>query len=115
VVKDMEPEILKELLRFLYCGHVNNMTDNCADLFSVAEKYDLRVLKNQCELALLQNTSKENALEMYMLAETYNGAVLMEKAVQMLKKYKSEVVPDSETFQEFTRRYPELMFQLYKI
>lgn len=86
VVNDMEPAILKEVLRFLYCGQIHNMAENCEQLFSVAEKYDLKVLKNQCELVLMQSTTKENALEMYILAETYHGAVLMERAVQMLKK-----------------------------
>lgn len=85
VIDDMTPNVLKELLRFLYCGQVQNMKDMCLDLFKVAEKYDIQMLKNQCELALIQNIDYQNAMSMYMIGDMYNGEVLKEKAVQTLK------------------------------
>jgi len=114
VIEDITPQILKEMLRFLYCGRLSNIKDICDELFIAADKYDLEVLKDQCELVLLKNITPDNALDMYVLADTYNGDALKEEAVRVLRNHKTKVVRDSETFQEFTHRYPELMFELYK-
>jgi speckle-type POZ protein len=85
-IEDLEPDVLKELLRFLYCGHSNNINELCSELFIAAEKYQLDVLKTQCEIILWRNITSENALAMYMLADTHNGSLLKEKAVKMMKK-----------------------------
>jgi len=115
VIEDMSAEVLKEVIRFLYCGKVENMANLSPELYAAADKYQLEILKSKCELHLVQNISITNALDMFVLGDTYGGKVLKEKAEELIKKRKREVIADAQTLKDFTQRFPELIFDLYQL
>ena len=44
-VKDVEPEVMAELLRFIYTGKVTTIDSMAAELLAAADKYALERLK----------------------------------------------------------------------
>lgn len=86
VLADMSPEVVVEMLRFLYCGSYQGDSDICKELFIVAEKYNIETLKSRSESSLLGYITPENALDMYFLGETYSGKVLMDVAIEEIRK-----------------------------
>ena len=67
-VKDMDPEVMAEMLRFLYTGKAANLENMAADLLAAADKYALDRLKVMCEEALCNNLTVENVSEVLILA-----------------------------------------------
>jgi len=85
VIEDMDPPILKEFLRFLYGGGVDNLTSYSLELFIAANKYDILPLKKICETLLCMHVTPSNAMHMYALGDTHGGTVLKETALNILK------------------------------
>lgn len=69
-VSDEDESLFRELLRFIYCGHVENIEDNVGDLFILSDKYDIPELQTLCEIHLLKHLSVENAMEMFDLSQS---------------------------------------------
>ena len=81
VIEDMEPEVLEELLQFMYSGQVSaKVGDICVELFQAADKYDIEPLKVICELEMTKKVTPENALEMFMAAEVHDAKLLKDRA-----------------------------------
>lgn len=86
VIEDIEPEVLEELLRFIYSSQVSPSIDTiCVELFQAADKYDIEALKVICEQEMTSKVDAENALEMYMTAEVHDAKLLKEKAFDVIR------------------------------
>ncbi|XP_046647762.1 speckle-type POZ protein-like [Daphnia pulicaria] len=70
-IEDTEPEIFKELLRFIYTGCLTaeTMEKMAVGLLAVADKYLLTELKAACERHLIRFMSIQNCLELLLLEE----------------------------------------------
>lgn len=85
-IEDMEPEVLEELLRFIYCSTVSSdVGDHCLELFEAADRFNIEPLKILCESELVNKVVPENALEMYMTAELHGATLLKEKAFDVIR------------------------------
>ena len=62
-VKDIAPDIIEEMLRFIYSGEVWNLKEVAANLLVAAEKYQVTDLKNLCEESLCVNITLDNVLD----------------------------------------------------
>ncbi|XP_058801018.1 protein roadkill-like [Phymastichus coffea] len=80
-VKDVRYEAMREMLRFIYTGKVNDLDKMPVELLKAAEKYALPGLKAIVEKTLAQKIKFENALEYLNLAKTYNASVLNARAM----------------------------------
>ena len=47
-VKDVEPDVMAELLRFIYTGKTTKLDELVGDLLAAAEKYQVEQLKKVC-------------------------------------------------------------------
>lgn len=104
-VPDVEPDVLEEMLRFIYTGRsildpkltTNNLANNCRDpkeqerdqqlaidLLQAANKYQLDRLKLMCEEALYKTLSAESVAEILSLSDIYNAAQLKSQAVEYI-------------------------------
>ena len=73
-VKDVEPEVMAELLRFIYTGKTAaNLESMAADLLAAADKYALERLKVMCEEALCNGLTVENVSEILILADLHSA------------------------------------------
>ena len=96
-VKDVEPEVMAELLRFIYTGKTAANLDNmAADLLAAADKYALERLKVRlnhqilisivvtdyfpaqvmCEEALCNGLTVENVCDVLILADLHSAEQL---------------------------------------
>jgi BTB/POZ domain/BTB And C-terminal Kelch len=72
VIDDINSRALKEFLRFLYCGRVNDIEPIAVELMYAAEKYDIKDLKPLCTESLTKNISVKNAIETFVLADLHH-------------------------------------------
>ena len=95
-VPDIEPNVFKELLRYMYKGEVplNRMDEVAIGLLAAADKYLLENLKKICEDHLINQMSPENCIKLLSLNENDPAYYLREKAVEYIyrtgKKQKME-------------------------
>ena len=102
-VKDVEPDVMAELLRFIYTGKTAANLDNmAADLLAAADKYALERLKvsrnythsNElsfhcflhqvmCEEALCNGLTVENVCEVLILADLHSAEQLKAQVTQL--------------------------------
>ena len=70
IVKDVDPEVLKQMLEFMYTDEVGPkiLGEIAEELYRAADKYGMEKLLRFCEDYLLDNITASNALVMYDLA-----------------------------------------------
>lgn len=83
-ITDMDPEVLREMLRFIYTGKAPNLEKMADDLLSAADKYDLERLKVMCEEALCSNLSVETAADVLILADMHSAGQLKAHAIDYI-------------------------------
>jgi speckle-type POZ protein len=72
-VDDLDSTTMRELLRFIYCGEVQDLKENVKDLIYAAEKYEVNQLKEICIEELAANVSEENVIETLIIADQVSG------------------------------------------
>lgn len=83
-VNDMEPEVFKEMVCFIYTRKATKPHRMLHDLLAAADKYHLEHLKVMCEEALSSNLSTENAVEILILADLHSVHQLKTQALDFI-------------------------------
>lgn len=103
---DIQPDVFKEMLSYLYTTKVPKMHKLAFELLMAADKvcnvsssskitlltfllfhqYDLQELKTMCEKELAKNLNAETMQTYYELANTHNGPELKQKALEYMAK-----------------------------
>lgn len=83
-ITDVDADVLKEMLRFIYTGKSNNLEKMADDLLAAADKYALERLKVMCEEALCSGLSVENAAEVLILADLHSADQLKAQAIDFI-------------------------------
>jgi speckle-type POZ protein len=93
-IEDTEPEVFKELLRFIYTGRVSTATMEtmAANLFIAADKYLLDELKTECENHLLHHLSPDNCVVLLLTGDLTNPAEPLKEAAKFLRRFPNEVM-----------------------
>ena len=90
-VSDINPEVFKELLTYMYTGKAPNIQTLASSLLNVAEKYQLGRLKAVCERQMSYGLQVDNAAETLVLAHTYGADQLKKNALKFIIKHRNEV------------------------
>ena len=104
-VEDTEPVIIKQLLKYLYIGKLDQDFTDYKKMIILANKYGLRELVDFTSLKLLENLSQDNVVELGIFGEVHNSDVLLNGSANFFLKTK--LIPDILK-QEMTK-YPKLM------
>ncbi|XP_008203284.1 speckle-type POZ protein-like [Nasonia vitripennis] len=83
-IPDIEPEVIKELLRFIYTDKVENIEVLGLEIFIAADQYALEDLKFECENALCSSIDTENAGVLLKYADIYGSHRLKSEARKFL-------------------------------
>jgi hypothetical protein len=86
VIADFEPPAMRELLLFMYtdaCSSINVLSENAADLFAAASKYQVSTLFAFIEAYLTMEVSTTNCLALLQLADTYDAPKLWTKTLEV--------------------------------
>ncbi|XP_046917093.1 BTB/POZ and MATH domain-containing protein rdx isoform X1 [Dermatophagoides farinae] len=118
-ITDMEPEVLREMLRFIYTGKAPALDKLDADLLAAADKYDLERLKVMCEESLCSNLSVETAADVLVLADMHSASQLKANAIEFINTFannNSHATDIMETtgWKNMIQRQPHLIAETFK-
>ena len=93
-IEDIEPEVFRELLHFIYTGRVSsdNMDTLAAGLLIAADKYLLDGLTMICEDYLSRYISPDNCVELLLHGDLENPSVHLKEAAKYFLRYPSRVM-----------------------
>jgi len=90
-ITDLDTEVLREMLKFIYTGKVAQLDTMADALLAAADKYALERLKIMCEEALASNLSIENVCDILILADLHNAKQLKNIAIDYTNSHAQEV------------------------
>merc|ERR1712080_455923 len=82
-IPDLDPQVLKEMLRFIYTGSCLDIARHTDNLLAASEKYSLPELKLLCVRELCQSLDLDNCLDRLVLADLYDLGDLKDLALQL--------------------------------
>ena len=87
-VKDVDPDVFQEVLRFIYTGKTQSTALNkmAPGLLAAADKYLLEDLKSCCETHLIRQMSAENCLELLSLTTHHPAEHLKKNAIEYFRR-----------------------------
>ena len=88
---DIEPDVLKELLTYIYTGECPNIKEHALTLLGQAEKYELSHLKALCEERLSYDLQISNVAKILVLADTFKAEQLKRNALLFINEHGHEV------------------------
>ncbi|NXI22867.1 SPOP protein, partial [Sterrhoptilus dennistouni] len=112
-INDVEPEVFKEMMCFIYTGKAPNLDKMADDLLAAADKYALERLKVMCEDALCSNLSVDNAAEILILADLHSADQLKTQAVDFINYHASDVM-ETSGWKSMVASHPHLVAEAYR-
>uniref|UniRef100_A0A1I7TNM9 Protein roadkill n=2 Tax=Caenorhabditis tropicalis TaxID=1561998 RepID=A0A1I7TNM9_9PELO len=112
-VDDIEPEVMKELLVYMYTGQTKSLDQLANHLIAAADKYQLDRLKVMCEQSLCNQITTENSCETLMLADMYSAAQLRAHAVNFINVNATEVMT-TDGWTQLVREHPTLLEEVFR-
>uniref|UniRef100_A0ACB8G2N7 Uncharacterized protein n=1 Tax=Sphaerodactylus townsendi TaxID=933632 RepID=A0ACB8G2N7_9SAUR len=85
-INDVDPEVFKEMMRFIYTGKAPNLDKMADSLLAAADKYALERLKVMCEEALCSSLSVENVADILILADLHSAEQLKAQAIDFINR-----------------------------
>lgn len=92
MIEDIKPEVLKEMLHYLYTGKVEQMNEIENDLLYAANKYDIVGLKLMCFEALIRSMSTENVVDILVLADQHDLSSLKTRAHKFITENAKKLI-----------------------
>lgn len=110
-IKDLDYEVVYEMLYFIYCGKTPKVDELAADLLVAADKYSIPDLKLRCEKALISALTVDNVCDLLTLADAHAAQHLKERAVEFLVAHAANVTR-THGWQMMLRQRPELVTEV---
>lgn len=113
LIDDVEPEVMREMLLYMYTGFAPNLDSMSQVLIAAAEKYDLERLKVQCEQSLCHALTSDNACCTLVLADLYSAEQLRLHAINFINMHATEVMA-SDGWDQLVKQHPHLLAEVFK-
>ncbi|CAB4062476.1 SPOP [Lepeophtheirus salmonis] len=113
-VKDVDPDVMADMLRFIYTGRANNLENMAADLLAAADKYALDRLKVSCEEALCNSLTVENVSEILILADLHSAEQLKAQAIDFINTRHVTDVMETAGWKQMVSTNPHLIAEAFK-
>jgi len=107
-IDDIKPEVMTELLEFIYTGRSSNLDNFSVDLLIAADKYGIDLLKKLCEGILINSLGIENCVSLLILGDTFSTTI-KESALKFVIKNKESI-----KFEENLVDHPSLMADILR-
>ncbi|XP_028847042.1 speckle-type POZ protein-like [Denticeps clupeoides] len=112
-IKEMEPDVLKEILTYIYSGKAPNIRQMAAKLLAAADMYLLDRLKSMCEDTLCSSLTVDNAAETLILGDLHQAQHTKNDAVTFIN-VNAEEVTKTDGWTTLTDDHPHLITDLYQ-
>ena len=115
-IEDSKPEIVGEMLRFIYTGDIPNekLDALASDLLGTSDKYELNYLKKICEDKLCSTLKVDNSIECLVLGDLHNASKLKKMALELVAKNMSKIV-ETDVYKNLFIQRPLLAWELSKV
>ena len=113
VIKDVKPEVLEKLLRFIYTGNAAMDEGTVRDLLVAADIYGVDLLKEECGLYMSQHLSAANACKYLVLAHLHHVPRLNESTLSFIAANPQEICTRNDWL-DVIKMYPQLSFEAVK-
>jgi hypothetical protein len=112
-LKDVDKVMFKELLRYIYCGNINEQVlhDQTIEILAIADKFDVEGLRNKCEALLLQRVTKSNASAILQAADTYHALKLKKRVLSVVTEHFLEIIA-TDAWKELCVHTPHLVGEI---
>jgi hypothetical protein len=112
IIDDIDPEVFKQLLIFLYTGKAPRLKEKniVQPLYEVADKYEVVILKNECIKVLQTQLSTENAIDILVWSHFFSITNLLEIAMEFFLENSRELCSQPQ-WTSFMKNHPELCLQ----
>lgn len=112
-LKDVDKVMFKELLRYIYCGYINEqvLQDQTVEILAIADKFDVEGLRNKCEVLLLQRITKSNAASILQAADLYHAVKLKRKVLSVVTEHFLEIIA-TDAWKELCSHSPHLVAEI---
>ena len=87
VIKDANPDVFEEMLKFFYTGlPPKNLSEIARFLLPLADRYDVTILKSRCVSAIINTLTLKNVIEALLLADAHDCPRLKKKCLPLVKE-----------------------------
>ena len=90
-ISGTDPEVISEMLQYLYTGSAPNIETVAKDLLIVTKRYELLQLLAMCEKELGSNLSASNAVELLVFADLNSALHLRKECLTYIHRHPAEV------------------------
>ena len=114
VIKDHRPEVVKEMLHFIYNGATSTetvMDEIGKDLLGAADQYQLDILRDKCEEKLCSSLEVSNSVELLVLADLHHASKLRSMALKLVAKNMDSIV-NTDVYKDFARHHPDICVEI---
>ncbi|CAI2347560.1 unnamed protein product [Caenorhabditis sp. 36 PRJEB53466] len=112
-VDDVEPEVMRELLLYIYTGQTKLINEMSQLLIAAADKYQLDRLKVLCEQQMCYSLNTDNACVTLMLADMHSANQLRAHAINFINVNATDVMA-SEGWEDLVREHPKLLEEVFR-
>jgi len=112
-ITDVDPEVVAEMLRFIYTGRSPNLTKMADELLAAADKYALERLKVMCEEALCVNLNVDNVSDILALADLHCAEQLRTHAIDFINSHATDVM-ETCGWKEMVHNHPHLVAEAFR-
>ncbi|CAK9303764.1 unnamed protein product [Gordionus sp. m RMFG-2023] len=112
-ITDLEEEVLREMLRYIYTGRASNLERMADDLLAAADKYALDRLKIMCEESLCSNLNVENVAETFTLADLHSAEQLKLQCIDYINSHACEVM-ETVGWKNMVHSHPHLIAEAFR-
>ncbi|XP_049870176.1 speckle-type POZ protein isoform X1 [Pectinophora gossypiella] len=113
-ITDVDHEVLREMLRFIYTGRAPNLDKMADDLLAAADKYALERLKVMCEEALCVSLSVESAADTLILADLHSADQLKAQTIDFINTSHATDVMDTAGWKNMISSHPHLIAEAFR-
>ncbi|KZR99606.1 Uncharacterized protein APZ42_004459 [Daphnia magna] len=108
-IKDIKPDIFKQLLHYIYSGRTSSKLseENAQPLFIAADMYDVDDLKYECVQFLLSCIKLENAINLMAWAHVHSIYSLKEATLTFMESCGKEICKQDD-WERLIKNYPDL-------
>lgn len=112
-ISDCDPDVFKEFLYYLYNGRIAGVCqDNVCALYILADKYDVKQLKERCITVMNCGISVDNFCDMLSLALKYQETELLKRTTDFFVKNAKLILP-TISWQSFIVEAPTVANELF--
>ena len=108
-IRDVEPDVMQHLLRYIYTGSINLEDVDVDSLLIAADKYAVDPLKEKCVRYIIQNLSSENVIDTLVFSHLHNFTFIFQSVLSYMSM-NSHSVSSQTQWMDLMKIYPELCF-----